>query len=182
MDYRAKKIRDNLNILSSLQKALDGSLNSYLSAIQPLISQEDLKLIQDCKMLLISNVGELLYGLELSKMLDEIVKEFKITKPIFTSNIDKIVRVGDEIKAVFELKHSTNGKDFFLKFNHHKTLELLSKKLGVPVYYIVKNGDWYLKEINEIRNFKFTGDQWIKRIPLNSMKKLTKEDLASILR
>jgi hypothetical protein len=124
--------------------------------------------------------------MELSYLIDRAVDEYKLGSP-FITDIDRIVRIDDEIKAIFEIKHTTNGKDVLIKYNHYRTLKEIQNAFDVPVYFVVKHeGCWYLKPLRDVYSFAKNGRYWEKRLKLSEMLKMGQarfvEVLADILR
>ncbi len=184
MDTRAKRFRDNYQFFESFGNVISSQIEAFLNFYKLTTDDHDnIKFINDCKAFLTGNIGEIIRGMKFSRFLDKVVEKYNIQEPIFATNVDKIVRVGDEFKAIFEIKFTTNGKDVLLKYNHYKTLKLMAEKLGVPVYIVVENeGEWFIKPIREVYDFCQTGKYWNKRLRLSEMGKLSYEMLASILR
>jgi len=58
---------------------------------------------------------------------------------VIVNDIDKVIRIDNEIKAIFELK-TRRKQDGFIKVNKAEwlTLRMLSDGLDVPVFYLVK--------------------------------------------
>lgn len=127
-----------------------------------------------------SKIRELAVGNEISHLLDLANKE---NLSVFTTDIDKIVRVNNEFKAIFELKHSKNDKDFLLKFTHYKTLKLLSEAMNVPCYIILRNGKfWYVKELQRIDESEFERNYWRTYLKLKEMWRLNQKEMISFLK
>lgn len=184
MDTRAKRFRDNYQFFESFGNVISSQIEAFLNFYKLTTEDhEDIKFINDCKSFLVGNIGEIVRSMKFSRFLDKVVEKYNIQEPIFATNVDKIVRVGDEFKAIFEIKFTTNGKDILLKYNHYKTLKLMAEKLGIPVYIVVeRQGEWYIKPIREVYDFAKNGKYWNKRLRLSEMAKLSYEMLASILR
>ena len=59
---------------------------------------------------------------------------------VIVNDIDKVIRIDNEIKAIFELKTRRMPQNGFIKVNKAEwlTLRMLSDELDVPVFYLVK--------------------------------------------
>ncbi len=188
MDTRAKRFRDNYEHFASFVEAVSYNVEAMASLYKLMMDDPELiKQLNSYKQFAVGNLGEAAKSMELSNFLDRAAEKVGVVGSIFATDIDKIVRVDDEIKAIFEIKHSTNGKDVLIKYNHYKTLKLISQKLGVPVYFVVKHaGWWYIKPLRDIYEFSKNGDYWNCRLKLAEMLKMDRmrfvEVLADILR
>ena len=152
MDTRARRFRDNILIL-----------NEYTDYV-------------------IGQIGEAIRGMELSHLLDVAVEKHSIPGKIFATNIDKIIRVNNDFKAIFEIKYSTNQKNILMKYNHYKSLKLISRKLNIPVFIIVKsNGSWYVLDLDEINGFNSVGEYWNRKLKLSEMQKFSQAELVDFL-
>ena len=88
--------------------------------------------------LVAGKIEELRFDIEISAMLQEARNRYNIRGYVNSMDIDKIIRVEDDYRAIFDLKISHNGK-LKIKFSQDKSLRLISEKLGIPVYYVVKS-------------------------------------------
>jgi len=117
-----------------------------------------------------------------------------IDKPIVINDIDKVIRVNSNFKAIFELKvrrrdHSVlRNKCIRVPYGQWNTLKLLSEKLNVPVFYLIKLPDDIFKLIKlnfwrtELINY---GNPHVQgtyvSIPLNEGLTLNETELINIL-
>jgi|GEM_PF-6438474 len=77
-------------------------------------------------------------------------------KNIVVNDVDKIVRVGNEFKAIFELKVRRKS-DKFIKINASQltTYKYLAEKLGINVYYLIflPRNQYQLVRLNYLEDY-----------------------------
>jgi len=135
-----------LNMVSEMQTYLDDIINSKFT---PSVKR---KLAYSLK----EKLNEWLLSIEFSGLLQEAQKAYGI-KQVVVNDIDKIIRVGDEFVAIFELKTRKHVDDGAIKVNwaQGRTLKFLRDKLNIPVFYFIKfNGKYYFTVLRE----------WIKEL------------------
>ena len=123
-------------------------------------------------------IDEIQISFEISKFLKLAKLRYNIREYISAADIDKILRVGNEFKAILEFKNVTESR-VKLFYSQDKTLRLLSKKLQIPVIYIIKrNRDYYfIKQHSEVYNFVKGSRGYDAYLDLNKHEPLSENDL-----
>ncbi|AEA46683.1 hypothetical protein [Archaeoglobus veneficus] len=108
---------------------------------------------------------------------------------VIINDVDKIIRVGDEIKALFELKVRRRQQNGYIRVSKSEwhTLRTLSETLDVPVFYLVRvPGCYKLVKLNfwrtEHRNngYHQLRDYYVK-IPLDEGLTLSDVEVVTAL-
>ena len=126
---------------------------------------------------------EEIFSLEISALFEKAKKEYNVSGYLNTCDIDKLVRVDDEFKAIIELKYIKHGL-LNIRFNQNKTLKLLSEKLQVPVFYVAKNpwNDTYyiVKQVSDQFMYLKDGKTWKAEIPVDSLIEFDEDEILGI--
>ncbi|WP_456478178.1 hypothetical protein [Geoglobus ahangari] len=131
--------------------------------------RENSKLFKSFSEMVIGSIGELVKGIEISYFLDVAKKEHNIKESIFATNIDKLIRAGDEFKAIFEIKHAPKDSDVFIKYNQFRSLKLIAERLKTDCYLVVRNHRfWYVRKLDDSLRFRNN----VARIELDDMELL----------
>ena len=108
-----------------------------------------------------TKLTEFEFSIEFSNLMEQAAIASKI-KSLCINDVDKIVRVDDEFKAIFELKVRQLRPNFIrLNWAQWNTLRKISQKLEIPVYYLIKTDSGYIlkqlddweKEVGKIDTF-----------------------------
>jgi hypothetical protein len=100
----------------------------------------------------IKRLLELKFEMEFSNLVKQAGRFVVEHNPNFSANriaitdIDKILSVAGNIKAFVELKTpvwQNNRKEFWVQLSQFDILRTLSRKLDVPVFYLIKHPDHY---------------------------------------
>ncbi|WP_457548712.1 hypothetical protein [Archaeoglobus sp.] len=100
---------------------------------------------------IVNRITEINFQVQFSNLIDQTGIE---RNAITVNDIDKIVKVGNEFKAIFELKvrRKLNG---YIKVpkSQFNVLRYFSIELNVPVYYLTKlpNGMYHLVELDMLK-------------------------------
>ena len=88
---------------------------------------------RDCLNYIINRLTEIKCQMKFSRLLHDTG-----VKNIVVNDVDKIVRVGNEFKAIFELK-VRRREEKYIKVNASQltTFRFLVEKLRIPVYYLI---------------------------------------------
>jgi len=88
---------------------------------------------RDCLTYIINRLTEIKCQMRFSRLLFDTG-----VRNVVVNDVDKVVRVGDEFKAIFELK-VRRRKERYIKVNASQltTYKYMVEKLGIPVYYLI---------------------------------------------
>lgn len=139
----------------------------------------NLQTLKDFQSYLVGKVSETFVGLQISHFLDVAKAKLGTNRIIFTTDLDKIVRVGDDFKAIFEIKYSANNYDILVKYNQWRSIDLIKKYLGCKAYIVCRNGEyWYVEDHSKV---KFKEGKNIAHLKLNRMEILDDEEFIKFL-
>ncbi len=104
---------------------------------------------------IVNRITEINFQVQFSHLIDQL----NIPRNLVTVNdIDKVVKVGNEYKAIFELKvrRKLNG---YIKVpkSQFNVLRYFSLELGIPVFYLTKlpNGMFHLVDLDSLKIYDF---------------------------
>ncbi|WP_456469237.1 hypothetical protein [Archaeoglobus sp.] len=178
----AKHFRNDYQFFQKFGEAISNLIKAHIAIQKIGKSHEEIKRLNDIESFYTGVIGEIGRGMKLSYLIDVAIKKFKIPGSPFVTDIDRIVRIDDEIKAIFEIKHTTNGKDVLIRYNHYRTLKEIQNAFDVPVYFVVKHeGWWYLKPLRDVYGFVKNERYWEKRLKLSEMLKMGQARFVEVL-
>lgn len=133
-----------------------------ISKIQSLLAHEKKK-VNEFERNAITYIQNRLTELSFSIYFSSVMENVKVANKLDNltiNDIDKVVRVDDEIRAIFELKvrRKEQRKEILVPKSQWNTLRILNEKLDVPVFYLIKfpYGHYKLVKLNfwrtEIKN------------------------------
>jgi len=145
MDRRAFKIRNS--------KFLDFLINQAIYAVDAYAAilkfQYDETEIEACRQLIKGLLNELKFNADFSRLLDNLG-----LKPLFLTDVDRILRVGNNKLIIFEFKHisqKTNGSFIYIKKHVLETLQIIAKATKSQLLLVTKEGGfWFVKDITNL--------------------------------
>jgi len=102
------------------------------------------KFFNDVIIYLQNRITELRFQVEFSHLLEG-AKKISGLNHLLVNDVDKLIRVDKDIKAIFELKVRRKPLNSFVEVNASQfyTLRLLHRRLGCYVYYLIKTTQGY---------------------------------------
>lgn len=173
MDRRAYKIR-NSNFLDLMIKDAVYAIDSTASIIKLLHDQD--QTVEASRQLLIGLLNEFRRAKEFSKLLDGLN-----INNIYLTDVDKLLRVGNKVIAIFEFKHPSDKEGetrIYIKRHTNETLQALAKALNCKVILIsYYNKKWLIKDITDLKiNYDY------KAFKIEDFQKYDDKELLDYLR
>ncbi|MDI9610488.1 MAG: hypothetical protein QFX36_04080 [Archaeoglobales archaeon] len=146
MDKRAYSIRNSI-FLDIMIKDAVYAIDSTANIIKVLHQDQT---VEASRQLLIGLLNEFRRAKEFSKLLDGLN-----INNIYLTDVDKLLRVGNKVVAIFEFKHPSDKEGelkIYIKRHTNETLQAIAKALNCRVILIsYYNKKWLIKDITDLK-------------------------------